>query len=255
MAARSSTTSGLPLLESDDALMDPAIAVAKTTADAVKAVERNAALSSDPATAEPRGDSLGRTLATTVTTAAALTSRSTSIDSPELRTDALALATKARQLVASRAAEALTSRLVDSALVLDPTSGAAFLVRARLQVARGRVRDAWTDIELGARTGAEWEALALATALRVRESGRTAAIHALAPTVNVALTPRRRLHAARAAWLAAALAQTGDSSTALTMLEQADTSDSQLVALLSDPLLAPLRGSARFKEVVRRVAR
>ena len=50
------------------------------------------------------------------------------------------------------------------------------------------------------------------------------------------------------------LAQRGDRTAALDMLERAYASnDSGLVLLLSDPLLAPLAGEARFRELARKI--
>jgi aminoglycoside phosphotransferase (APT) family kinase protein len=155
-----------------------------------------------------------------------------------------ALATRARaDLYAGNLDRA--GRYIDSALALDPRSGSAYLVRARLRIGRGEVRDAWTDIELAARTGAKWEALALTTMLKSRELGPREARERLTPELRAALTPRRVLDAEHAVALAVALAQVRDTSTALTLLELA-SNDSRLPELLADPLLAPLHRSARF---------
>lgn len=142
------------------------------------------------------------------------------------------------------------SALIDSALRMDPRSGSAYALRARLRIAGGEVRDAWTDVELSARTGARWEALALSSMLRAREEGRGAAARRLLEEVRAALTPRRTLEVEHAIGLATALAQVGDTATALTILEQANRRDPRLRTLLLDPMLHPLRRSARF-EVVR----
>jgi hypothetical protein len=102
--------------------------------------------------------------------------------------------------------------VVDSALTIDALSGAAYGLRARLRIRRGDVRDAWTDIELAARTGARWEALALTTMLKARELGAAAARERLTGELRDALVPVRMLDAERAVALAVALAQVGDSS-------------------------------------------
>ena len=144
--------------------------------------------------------------------------------------------------------------MIDSALALDARSGSAYIVRARMRIGRGEVRDAWTDIELGARTGVRWEALALTTMLNSLDLGPAEARERILPELRAALSPRRVLDAERAVALAAAVVQVGDTGTALTLLELAGTPDSRLAQLLSDPLLTPLRSSARFEAVRRRAA-
>jgi hypothetical protein len=49
-----------------------------------------------------------------------------------------------------------------------------------------------------------------------------------------------------------ALAQVGDTATALTLLERANSGDSRLAQLLTDPLLAPLHSSGRFAQLLKR---
>ena len=172
----------------------------------------------------------------------------------DTRAAAYALATRARSLVyAGDRADVAT--LVDSALVLDPRSGSAYALRARLRIASGDVRDAWTDIEMAARTGARWESLALSTMLWARDAGPRTATRRLTGELRDALTPRRLLDADRAVGLAGGLAQAGDTTTALTLLEQADPSDPALAPLLRDPLLRPLHRSARFQRVQARASR
>jgi serine/threonine protein kinase len=167
------------------------------------------------------------------------------------RADAHALANRARSLVYAGSV-APAGAIVDSALALDPLNANAYIVRARLRIGRGAVRDAWTDIELAARTGARWEALALTTMLRASELGPAVARVRIMPEVRAALQPRRTLDADRAVALAGALAQVGDTATALTLLELAGAPDSRLPVLLADPLLDPVRSSARFDRVRRR---
>lgn len=77
----------------------------------------------------------------------------------------------------------------------------------------------------------------------------------LSGDVRDALVPRRVLEAERAVGLAAALAQSGDTATALTLLERANPSDPGLRALLLDPLLQPLQRSARFRDLRTRASR
>ncbi|HMN08602.1 MAG TPA: serine/threonine-protein kinase, partial [Gemmatimonadaceae bacterium] len=170
------------------------------------------------------------------------------------RAAAYALANQARGLVYA-GERSRVSALIDSALVLDPRNGSAYALRARLRTAEGEVRDAWTDVEMAARTGARWESLALSTMLRVREEGTGAAARRLTGEVRAALTPRRPLDAERAVGLAAALAQVGDTATALTILEQGNRDDPGMRTLLMDPLLHPLRRSARFDAVRRDASR
>jgi serine/threonine protein kinase len=168
----------------------------------------------------------------------------------ERRAHAYALSVRARTLAYSGNAER-ASAVVDSALTIDALSGAAYGLRARLRISRGDVRDAWTDIELAARTGARWEALALTTMLKARELGAAAARERLTGELRDALVPVRMLDAERAVALAVALAQVGDTATALTLLERASPMDSRLPQLLADPLLAPLHASSRYVEVMR----
>ncbi len=170
------------------------------------------------------------------------------------RAAAYALANQARGLVYA-GERSRVSALIDSALVLDPRNGSAYALRARLRTAEGEVRDAWTDVEMAARTGARWESLALSTMLRVREEGTGAAARRLTGEVRAALTPRRPLDAERAVGLAAALAQVGDTATALTILEQGNRDAPGMRTLLMDPLLHPLRRSARFDAVRRDASR
>ncbi len=170
------------------------------------------------------------------------------------RAAAYALANQARGLVYA-GERSRVSALIDAALVLDPRNGSAYALRARLRTAEGEVRDAWTDVEMAARTGARWESLALSTMLRVREEGTGAAARRLTGEVRAALTPRRPLDAERAVGLAAALAQVGDTATALTILEQGNRDAPGMRTLLMDPLLHPLRRSARFDAVRRDVSR
>jgi hypothetical protein len=140
--------------------------------------------------------------------------------------------------------------MVDSALALDARNGNAYILRARLRIARGDVREAWTDIELAARTGNQWEALALSTMLNARQSGARVAREQIEKPLRAALTPRQKLDPARAVGLAAALVATGDTSTALTMLELA-AKDRRLPMLLADPLFTQLRSSSRFDRLLR----
>jgi hypothetical protein len=88
--------------------------------------------------------------------------------------------------------------------------------------------------------------------LKARELGAAAARARLTPELRAALIPQRLLDPDRAVALAVALAQVGDTATALTMLERASTGDSRLTQLLSDPLLAPLRSSSRFAQLLRK---
>jgi hypothetical protein len=169
----------------------------------------------------------------------------------ERRAQAYALSVRARTL-AYAGSSARAGAVVDSALAVDPLSGVAYALRARMRIAQGDVRDAWTDIELAARTGARWEALALSTMLRARELGPGAARASLRGELREALVPARMLDAERAIALAVALAQVGDTATALTMIERASPMDSRLPQLLADPLLAPIQKSERYREVVQR---
>lgn len=169
----------------------------------------------------------------------------------ERRAEAFALVNRARVLAYAGYADRAT-RIVDSALAVDALSGAGYGVRARLKIRDGAVRDAWTDIELASRTGAKWEALALTTMLKARELGAAEARARLTPELRAALIPRRALEAERAVALAVALAQVGDTATALTLLERANSGDSRMASLLTDPLLAPLHASGRFAELVKR---
>ena len=162
----------------------------------------------------------------------------------------MTLADRARVLVfAGDTAQA--APMVDSALVLDARNGDAYILRARLRIARGDVRDAWTDIELAARTGNQWEALALSTMLNARESGAAIARERIGKALRSALVPRRPLEPRRAVGLATALVMTGDTSTALTILELSQR-DRRLPMLLADPLLAQLLSSDRFARVRQR---
>lgn len=160
------------------------------------------------------------------------------------------LADRARALVFSGDSEQ-AAPMVDSALALDARNGDAYSLRARLRIARGDVREAWTDIELAARTGNQWEALALSTMLNARESGTAVARERIEKALRAALVPRRALDPERAVGLAAALVMTGDTSTALTLLELSER-DRRLPVLLADPLLGQLRSSGRFDRVLRR---
>ncbi len=162
------------------------------------------------------------------------------------------LTREARHIVDARGSVLRASSLIDSALTLTPRSGASYVVRARIRISRRQMRDAWSDIELAARTGARFEALALATQLRTQEMGGEYAYSYLLSELRDALTPRRTLDAERAVWLAAALAQTGDTAVALTILEQANVRDARMHELLADPLLDPIRRSERFDRVMRR---
>ncbi len=169
----------------------------------------------------------------------------------ERRAEAFSLVSRARVLAYAGYADRAT-RVVDSALAVDALSGAAYGVRARLRIRSGAVRDAWTDIELASRTGAKWEALALTTMLKARELGAAEARARLTPELRAALVPQRSLEAERAVALAVALAQVGDTATALTLLERANAGDSRLAQLLTDPLLAPLHSSGRFAQLLKR---
>jgi hypothetical protein len=169
----------------------------------------------------------------------------------ERRAEAFSLVSRARVLAYAGYADRAT-RVVDSALAVDALSGAAYGVRARLRIRSGAVRDAWTDIELASRTGAKWEALALTTMLKARELGAAEARARLTPELRDALVPQRSLEAERAVALAVALAQVGDTATALTLLERANSGDSRLAQLLTDPLLAPLHSSGRFAQLLKR---
>jgi predicted Ser/Thr protein kinase len=169
----------------------------------------------------------------------------------ERRAHAYALSVRARTL-AYGGNSARASVVVDSALAVDALSGAAYALRARLRISEGDVRDAWTDIELAARTGARWEALALSTILKARELGPGAARASLRGELRDALVPQRMLDAERAIALAVALAQVGDTATALTMIERASPMDSRLSQLLADPLLAPIQKSERYRDVLQR---
>jgi tetratricopeptide (TPR) repeat protein len=169
----------------------------------------------------------------------------------ERRAHGYALSVRARTLAYTGNVER-ASAVVDSALAIDALSGAAYALRARLRIRRGDVRDAWTDIELAARTGARWEALALSTMLKARELGPGAARASLAGELREALVPQRMLDAERAIALAVALAQVGDTATALTMIERASPMDSRLPQLLADPLLAPIEKSQRYRDVLQR---
>lgn len=108
---------------------------------------------------------------------------------------------------------------------------------------------------MAARTGARWESLALSTMLWARDAGPRTATRRLTGELRDALTPRRLLDADRAVGLAGGLAQAGDTTTAMTLLEQADPSDPALAPLLRDPLLRPLHRSARFQRVQARASR
>ena len=178
-------------------------------------------------------------------------STSSAVTLLDRRADAYALAARARVL-AYAGQEDRARHMVDSALSVDALSGSAYSVRARLRIRTGDVRDAWTDIELASRTGARWEALALTTMLKARELGAAEARARLTPELRAALIPQRLLDPERAVALAVALAQVGDTATALTMLERAPAGDSRLTQLLSDPLLAPLRSSRRFAQLLRK---
>ena len=171
----------------------------------------------------------------------------------ERRTSASALSERARTLVYEGRVD-LARRVVDSALRLDSRNGPAYMVRARARIRQGEVRAAWTDIELGERSGARWEALALTTGLRVGEVGRAEALAGLRSELRSALTPRRPLDAERAVAIATALVLVGDHATAITLLELAGPLDQRLLRLLADPLLAPLRPNERFQRLRARAA-
>ena len=139
------------------------------------------------------------------------------LDSPGL---ALALAEQARTLLSAGKYKDARG-VVDSALALDRMNGLAYVLRARLRVREKRVRDAWADLEIGANSGAQWEALAWATVLRVQQDGPPEAREHLAVLLRDALLPERGLIAELAAGLAAAMVAMHDTSAALTLLERA----------------------------------
>lgn len=223
---------------------------------AVAMPRRSAATQVEAATPAPVGPVAPPVIAEAVPSATVAASRAREAGSTSLdkRAAAYALANQARVLVFAGERSRVPA-LVDSALALDPRSGASYALRARLRIAAGEVRDAWTDIEMAARTGARWESLALSTMLWAREQGARMAGRRLSGDVRDALVPRRVLEAERAVGLAAALAQSGDTATALTLLERANPSDPGLRALLLDPLLQPLQRSARFRDLRTRASR
>jgi eukaryotic-like serine/threonine-protein kinase len=168
----------------------------------------------------------------------------------EVRARSLGLAVRGRSLaIAGRAAAA--QRAVDSALALDPRNGVAYLVQARLRIARNLDRDAWTDVELAERMGAHWEALAIRTLLQARQEGARAARGHLAKELRQVLVPDRTLDGEQAVGMAKALAVVGDTATALAVLERAGTPDLAMLPQLDDPLFARVSGSRRFVRVRR----
>lgn len=144
-------------------------------------------------------------------------------------------------------------RIIDSALISAPRLGELYALRARVRAVRGDIRDAWTDVEMAARTGRRWEVLALETGLRAQRDGRSAAREYLAEDVKAALVPRRMLEPARAFGLARALVAAGDKSTALTVLGQTRSPDPTAGPLFDDPAFAALARDPRFQALRRRV--
>jgi len=144
-------------------------------------------------------------------------------------------------------------KIIDSALTSAPRLGELYALRARVRAVRGDIRDAWTDIEMAARTGGRWDVLALETGLRAQRDGRSAARAYLADDVKAALVPRRMLEPARAFGLARALVAAGDRTTALAVLGQTRSPDPTAGPLFDDPDLAPLARDPRFQALRRRV--
>jgi hypothetical protein len=146
-------------------------------------------------------------------------------------------------------------RVIGLALASTPRGegGAFYALRARMRAVRGEIRDAWTDVEMAARTGARWEVLALETALRAQRDGRSVARARLTEDVTAALTPRRMLEPDRAFGLARALMVAGDERTALAVLQQTRAPDPTAAPLFDDPTFAPLAKDPRFAALRRRV--
>ena len=162
-----------------------------------------------------------------------------------------ALADAAIALLRSRQPDA-ARRLIDSALAMSPTDPEAYALRARANAARGDLRGAWADAEVTERLGDDWQAQTLIASFEARVGETRAARDRLAALVK-RIPPKVPFTAKQGSQLALAYVAAGDNKRALNALLRT-RDDGTLAATLKDPGFDPIRGEARFRDILRAVA-
>ena len=142
--------------------------------------------------------------------------------------------------------------ILDSALALEPSLPEGYLLRTRLDLARGDLRTAWADAEVLARLGRELEAQGLMAQIEARIAERRRAKARMDTLFVRRLSPRRAFTATEGAELARAWLALSDTSAALAALERVRPVDLALADELRDPSFAALRERPRLAQLLER---
>jgi hypothetical protein len=140
--------------------------------------------------------------------------------------------------------------LLDSAVASDPTAAQAYILRALVRVRRGELRFAWADAETGGRLG--WPLWGQAVSAVIDAEARD--------TVSARARTKSLLKSSSVSrddplqwtgpYLAIALAATGDSESAINLLERVRPRGARLWFALTAPEFAPLRNDRRYRTLL-----